>query len=406
MRGRIVCHEDTKFKRKLFALVIQYYPEFNCIWCLSADNEEKIKIQYEKENEKPAIMAGPEEAFKDHGIHNGNYFNYFELKTANIIDIIDISIRLEDKELITDKEGYFYLQKNHLDKYLNFIVQTKQKENLKNLDYLKQSKNEVTVFDLNQKKNAIEEKIIQNKCHNCHLKKDHLEQYTKRRQLEEEFEKQNKILSEENLKYFKEFQIRLKILRELGFINENDQIDIKGRAAREIVTTDCIIITQILTSNILEGLNDAEMVSFLSGFAFNKSEIEFDDPGINKNFTKTIEKFKEIFEAITKIEIDNGFEENKYNRKITFCTSRAIYNWMNGAAFKNILEDSELEEGKLFNLIMRLYLFMDEIRNFYNILGNTKLAERFLNARSLLIKDILSCKSLYTQEEIDIDNLD
>jgi antiviral helicase SKI2 len=312
---------------------------------------------------------------------------------------------LEDREVIADKEGFFYFQKNCLDKYLNFIVETKQKESIKTIDYLKQSKNEVTVFDLSQKKNAIEEKIIQNKCHDCHLKKDHLEQYTKRRKLEDEFEIQNKILSEENLKYFKEFQIRLKILRQLGFINENDQIEIKGRAAREIVTTDCIIITQLLTSNILEGLNDAEMVSFLSGFAFNKSEIEFEDPNINKNFSKTIEKFREIIDAITKIEIDNEFEENKYNRKITFCTSRAIYNWMNGAPFKNILEDSELEEGKLFNLIMRLYLFMDEIRNFYNILGNIKLAERFLNARSLLIKDILSVKSLYTQEEIDIDNL-
>ncbi len=315
-------------------------------------------------------------------------------------------MKIDDKELIPDKEGFLYLQKNHLDKYLNFIIQTKQKENLKPLDYLKNSKNEVTVFDLTQKKNGIEEKIIQNKCHNCHLKKEHLEQYTNRRKLEDEFETQNKILSEENLKYFKEFQIRLKILRQLGFIDENDQIGLKGRAAREIVTTDCIIISQLLTYNILDELNDAEMVSFLSGFAFNKSEIEFEDPQINKNFSKTIEKFKNIFETITKIELENGFEENKYNRKITFCTSRAIYNWMNGAVFKDILEDSELEEGKLFNLIMRLYLFMDEIRNFYNILGNTKLAERFLNARSLLIKDILSCKSLYTQEEIDIDIVD
>jgi len=43
------------------------------------------------------------------------------------------------------------------------------------------------------------------------------------------------------------------------------------------VTLDCIIMTYILTSNILKGLNDAEMVLFLSDFAFNKSEIEFED---------------------------------------------------------------------------------------------------------------------------------
>ena len=281
-----------------------------------------------------------------------------------------------------------------------------EKSKIKIVDYNKTSKNDITVFDLFDKKNKLEEKIISNKCHGCHLRKEHLEQYSKRRTLEINHDKQNKILSEENLKYFKEFNTRLKILRLLGFIDENDQIALKGRAAREIVTTDCIILTQLLTSNILDGLNDAEAVSFLSGFAFNKSEIEFDDPKINDNFSNTINKFYEIFEKLTKLEYEHEFEENKYNRKITFCTSRAIYNWMNGASFKDILEDSELEEGKLFNLIMRLYLFMDEIRNFYNILGNTKLAERFLNARSLLIKDILSCKSLYTQDEIDIDNVD
>jgi len=405
VRGRIICHEDTRFKKKLFALIINYYQDYDSIWCLTSEEDEKIKIQYEKEFVKTDSQV-QDSIFKDDGIHNGIYYHYFELKINNIIDILDISIKLEDKELMSDREGYLYLHKNNLDKYLNFILQTKHKENLKPLDYLKNSKNEVTVFDLTNKKLNIEEKIIHNKCLNCHLKIDHLEQYSKRKKLEDDFDKQNKILSEENLKYFKEFQLRLKILRQLGFINENDQIEIKGRAAREIVTTDCIIITQLLTSNILDGLNDAEMVSFLSGFAFNKSEIEFEDPNINKNFSRTIERFKEIFDLITKIELENGFEENKYNRKITFCTSRAIYNWMNGAPFKNILEDSELEEGKLFNLIMRLYLFMDEIRNFYNVLGNTKLAERFLNARTFLIKDILSCKSLYTQEEIDIDVVD
>ncbi len=373
---------------------------------MTSDNEEKLKIQYERDFGGAVPVTGPESMFRNHGIHNGIYFSYFELDNSNIIDVLDITLKVEDKELIEDKEGYLYFRKNHLDKYLNFINDTKSKENVKCLDYLKQSKNEVTVFDLTNKKNSIEEKILQNKCHNCHLKIDHLDQYSKRRKLEDDFETQNKILSEENLKHFKEFQVRLKILRIFGFINENDQIEIKGRAAREIVTSDCIIITQLLTSNILEGLNDAEMVAFLSGFAFNKSEIEFEDPGINKTFSKTIEKFKEIYESVEKIELENEHEENKYNRKITFCTSRAIYNWMNGAPFKNILVDSELEEGKLFNLIMRLYLFMDEIRNFYNTLGNTKLAERFLNARANLIKDILSCKSLYTQEEIDIDIVD
>jgi superfamily II RNA helicase len=414
-RGRIIKHEDKNYKKQFFAVIVNYYQEYNSIWCLSAENDQKIRIQYEEEEEKinpnSKITINSnikfDDRFKSRGIHNGNYYHYFELNEENIIDVVDVDVKIDQKELVVDSEGYMFLQRNCLDKYLNFLFDFKQKANsLKNLDYEKSSKNDIKVFDLVDKKNKIEERMLKNKCQDCHLKKEHLINYSKRRRLEVEYEKEKKVLSEENLNYFKEFNIRLKIMKHFGFIDNDAQIELKGRASREINTTDCIVITQLLTSNILNDLNDAEMVSFLSGFAFNKSEIDFEDPNINKNFTNTIEKFKVIFEEITKVEFENEFEENKYNRKITFCTSKAIYNWMNGASFKNILEDSDLEEGKLFNLIMRLYLFLDEIRNFFNTLGNQKLAERFLNARTLLIKDILSCKSLYTQDEIDIDSVE
>ena len=75
---------------------------------------------------------------------------------------------------------------------------------------------------------------------------------------------------------------------------------------------------------------------------------------------------------------------------------------MKGSKFKDILEDSELEEGKLYNLIMRLYILCEEIKNFFEELGNPKHAEKYVKARELIIRDILSCKSLYVQD-IDFD---
>jgi len=75
---------------------------------------------------------------------------------------------------------------------------------------------------------------------------------------------------------------------------------------------------------------------------------------------------------------------------------------MKGRKFKDILEDSELEEGKLYNLIMRLYILCEEIKNFFEELGNSKYAEKYLKAREQIIRDILSCKSLYVQD-IDFD---
>jgi len=75
---------------------------------------------------------------------------------------------------------------------------------------------------------------------------------------------------------------------------------------------------------------------------------------------------------------------------------------MKGSKFRDILEDSELEEGKVYNLIMRLYILCEEIKNFYEELGNKELAEQYVKARAQIIRDILSCKSLYVQD-IDFD---
>ena len=39
---------------------------------------------------------------------------------------------------------------------------------------------------------------------------------------------------------------------------------------------------------------------------------------------------------------------------MTFEFSRAMKNWMEGKNFLEVLDATELEEGKLYNLIMRL----------------------------------------------------
>ena len=51
---------------------------------------------------------------------------------------------------------------------------------------------------------------------------------------------------------YEEFIKPRKILEQLKYINENNNIlTPKGKAAREITTTDCVIISEILLSDIL-----------------------------------------------------------------------------------------------------------------------------------------------------------
>ena len=81
----------------------------------------------------------------------------------------------------------------------------------------------------------------------------------------------------------------------------------------------------------------------------------------------------------------------------------AIQSWMNGASFGTICELTDLEEGKLYNLISRVYLFFEEIINFYTSLGIDKEGKRFENIKNSTLRGIMGVQSLYLQENINFD---
>ncbi len=103
---------------------------------------------------------------------------------------------------------------------------------------------------------------------------------------------------------YEEFIKREEILKELKYINEkNDILTQKGNAAREINTTDCVIISEILLSDILTSLKDDELVAFLSCFATNRSKIEMKYPEINDNLSTAFNKFFKIYDKILNLSL-------------------------------------------------------------------------------------------------------
>ena len=205
------------------------------------------------------------------------------------------------------------------------------------------------------------------------------------------------------MEHYNEFNTRLKILKKLKYIDENNIITLKGKVAREIGTTDCLLISELLVSNILNKLPKSEIIAFVSGFCSNKNEIIFDiNQKISFEFNDVVFQFKQIYDDIIKIENDYNFKDNKYDRRITFSISKAMKSWMEGRSFSYILEEAELEEGKLYNLIMRIFMFLEEVINFYGSLGNKNLYEKYEEIKKELMRAIMSKQFLYLQDSINL----
>jgi len=275
---------------------------------------------------------------------------------------------------------------------------------LQPIDYTKKLMNQLEYSTDIEKRSEILLKIKQSPCNNCSLYKNHFKTYAKFHEKDTELKEKEKNLNPENLQHYKEFDLRLKILKKLDFVDKDNQVTLKGKAAREISTTDCLIVSELLLSNILEKLSDNEIVGFISGFCSNKNEIDFTlNDKFSKNFQNAVDEFKKINDKIVEIEKSFEFEDNKYDRRITFAISKAMISWMEGKNFNEILQETELEEGKLYNLIMRIYLFLEECINFYGTLGNLTLNEKFTKIKSNLLRGIMAIQSLYLQDNIDID---
>ena len=240
--------------------------------------------------------------------------------------------------------------------------------------------------------------IINSQCNTCEYKEDHTKFYEKLEPLKKKLLEVTENLDTEKLKHSKEFNNRIRLLQELKYVSKDLTLETKGKAARELSTTCCVMMTETLLTGILDGLSIREKIAFMSGFAFSKNDLDREDPMISKSFSVAINNFSNMLEKLIGLELSHEFEEHKYNRRCTFQISEAMLLWMNGESFIEVLKKTDMEEGKLFTLIMRIFQLCDEVKNFFTVLGLTDSAKNFEEARIILMRDIISCKSLYIQD--------
>ena len=78
---------------------------------------------------------------------------------------------------------------------------------------------------------------------------------------------------------------------------------------------------------------------------------------------------------------------------------------MKGNNFSDICSNNEIEEGKLYYIIMRTYYFVDQIYNCFSLMKYEKMIKTFENIKITLLKGIMSVESLYLKDNINIDNI-
>ena len=83
-------------------------------------------------------------------------------------------------------------------------------------------------------------------------------------------ELKKKIQATHDILQMEELKARKRVLRRLGFTNQADIVDMKGRVACEISTGDELLLTELISNGVFNSLSPEQCAGLLSCFVFTE----------------------------------------------------------------------------------------------------------------------------------------
>lgn len=207
------------------------------------------------------------------------------------------------------------------------------------------------------------------------------------------------LLSNESLSLFPDFLQRKAVLCELGYVDENETVAIKGRVACEVNTCDELIATEMVFEGILNDLEPQEIVAVLSALVFQdksgEEELDLELPDSLRNCCKELQT---IAFNLGQLQKKNGLEIDPLDyveSTLNFGLVHVVYEWALGVSFSKICELTLVQEGTIVRSITRLDELCREVRNCARAVGNPTLYRKMEVASVMIKRDIVFASSLY-----------
>ncbi|KAI4466855.1 atp-dependent rna and dna helicase [Holotrichia oblita] len=222
----------------------------------------------------------------------------------------------------------------------------------------------------------------------------------RRRSLEEEKRHLMFSLSNASLSLYPDYESRINLLKELKYVDNQNQITMKGRVSCGMGMNE-LIITELVFKNTLRDLQPAEVAALLSCLVFQaQTKKELADFTLTAKLKEGINKIREVHSKILSLELkyqisnDLGREE-----ELNFGLVEVVYNWASEKPFAEIMELTDVQEGIIVRCIQQLYETISDVRSGAMTVGDPELQSKMEEASRIIKRDIVFAASLYTQRE-------
>jgi antiviral helicase SKI2 len=206
------------------------------------------------------------------------------------------------------------------------------------------------------------------------------------------------LMSDQNLQLLPDYQQRIAVLTDLGFIDTNSRVELKGKVACEIHSADELVLTELILENVLADYEPEEIVALLSCFVFQ--ERTDSAPNLTPALEKGIETIVKISEKVNRFQtahqvILSSDDSNDFVSRPRFGLVEVVYEWARGMPFSRIAEMTDVLEGTIVRVITRLDETCREAKNAARIIGDPTLFTKMQTCQELIKRDICATASLY-----------
>lgn len=216
--------------------------------------------------------------------------------------------------------------------------------------------------------------------------------------IKENIDQIRQLMSDQNLQLLPDYEQRINVLKDLGFIDDQSRVELKGKVACEIHSADELVLTELVLENVLADYEPEEIVALLSSFVFQEKT------DVTPNITAALERGQEtivkISEKVNHFQIQHQVilssdDSNDFVSRPRFGLVEVVYEWARGMSFNRITDLTDVLEGTIVRTITRLDETCREVRNAARIIGDPTLFSKMETCQELIKRDICATASLY-----------
>ncbi|KAJ2597155.1 Antiviral helicase ski2 [Coemansia sp. RSA 1721] len=257
---------------------------------------------------------------------------------------------------------------------------------------------ELDVQELVYERARLSESSVGFQCCSCPDFLAHYLDAYRRAKLQSEVDEMSMQLSDQNLDLLPDYQLRLDVLKDLGYVDEMGNVQLKGRVACEMNSADELVLTELVLDNTLATYEPEEIVALLSAFVCSeKNEPEDLLDRLPSNLRQGREKVLEAARRVGAIQLAYGLpiSVEEYEREFRFGLMEVAYEWARGLSFVNIAALTDTQEGIIVRCIMRIADVLNNVSTAAVLVGDMELKLKLQAASELIRRDIVFAASLY-----------